>query len=213
MSYLQGTLMLSIHIKREWIGWTSAAAYQWAFFFLTHVDAKAASPRIPLNVSTLTSTSRFACLSPLPQLDVRSGRPGRQVLEPPGHHDYLLLPLDHLCGGGGGHRHGLHHPSGRGGSEGGLRGQQEADDQLRRRPAGSHPVSHGSVTCPVLCGRAAARSAGGNVIATFFESLERKFKCHLFKSKTTKKRLFEQINGPPVVTKREDLKDTATSRV
>lgn len=87
------------------------------------------------------SASLNSCLSPCLQLDVGSGRPGRQVLEPPGHHDHLLLPVDHFCGGGGGHRHGLHHPPWRRGSEGGLWGQQETHDQLCRRPAGPYSVS------------------------------------------------------------------------
>lgn len=178
----------TLNPHKKWMNWQNVCGSIPMSFPFSHTCwcKSSESTWIPLNVSTLTSTSLFACLSLVPQLDVRSGRPGRQVLEPPGHHDHLLLPLDHLCGGGGGHRHGLHHPSGRGGAEGGLRGQQEADDQLRRRPAGSHPVSHRSVTCPVLCGRVAVRFGGGNVNATFFKSLERKFECHLFKSKTVK---------------------------
>lgn len=92
--------------------------------------------------SWIINPGTFLCLS-VCQFDVRSRRPGRQVLQSPGHHDHLLLPLDHLCCRGCGHRHGVHHPSRWSCSEGGLRGQQEAHDQLCRRPAGPNPVRNG----------------------------------------------------------------------
>lgn len=103
---------------------------------------------VPLNLFFITGVCVFLSqslhlLTPtscLPQFDVGSGRPGRQMLQPSGHHDHLLLPLDHLRRCGRGHRHGVHHPPGRSRAEGGFWWKQEADDQLCRRPAGSHSV-------------------------------------------------------------------------
>lgn len=74
------------------------------------------------------------------QFDVRSGCPGCKMLQPLRHHDHFLLPVDHLCCRGGGYRHGVHHPPRWSCTEGGLWGQQEANDQLCWRSAGSDPV-------------------------------------------------------------------------
>lgn len=75
-----------------------------------------------------------------PQFDVGSSCPGRQVLQPSGYHDHLLLPLDHLCCRGSGHHHGVHHPPRWSCAEGGLWRKQEAHDQLCWRSAGPHSV-------------------------------------------------------------------------
>lgn len=97
------------------------------------------------------------------QLDLRPRLSGCQDLQPLGRPYGGLLPVDNLRGSHRGHRHGLHHPPGRGGPEGRGGAEREAHHELSRRPAGPHPVTGPPTPClgmPAPCRPGGAGSTG-----------------------------------------------------